>query len=376
MRTGTFTIDGLPVTDFEPLYPLFLAGARLIAGESALAVQLIQIALASTGAVLLFRLTRAQTGSPRAGVIAGLLFAAYPLLIRHAATMSDSSLTTVLLIGFAAASAAMTSVATAVLAGLWLGLSVLSRAMVLPLVPLVGAMLVLRGRVRDAVAVATVATLVMLPWWIRNYTVNGSWLPTRSGINLFIGNSPYTAALLPDYDLDLLEAPAYELASVARPDIVPGAADYIPRIDAYFTRASIEHMKASPFVTVAEKFRNAVYFLSPRLSPHYVSGPETRVRLDPPDKVFVEDPLVRPWSDVMSHTLAASFVMAAAAFGVYLRRRVLAQDAVLWAIVGVFVLVYAIYVPATRYRAPMEFVFLFYAAVALEYAIERRDAVR
>ena len=107
MRTGTFTIDGFPVTDFEPLYPLFLAGARLIAGESALAVQLIQIALASAGAVLLFRLTRAHTGSPRAGVIAGLLFAAYPLLIRHAATMSDSSLTTVLLIGFAAASAAI-----------------------------------------------------------------------------------------------------------------------------------------------------------------------------------------------------------------------------------------------------------------------------
>ena len=78
---------------------------------------------------------------------------------------------------------------------------------------------------------------------------------------------------------------------------------------------------------------------------------------------------------MFSHTLAASFVMAAAAFGVYLRRRVLAQDAVLWAIVGVFVLVYAIYVPATRYRAPMEFVFLFYAGVALEYAMKRPDAV-
>ncbi len=375
MRTGTFTIDGLPVTDFEPLYPLFLAGARLIAGESALVVQLIQIALASAGAVLLFRLTRAQAGSPRAGVIAGLLFAAYPLLIRHAATMSDSSLTTVLLIGFASASVAMTTAATAVLAGLWLGLSVLSRAMVLPLVPIVGAILVWRGRVRDAVAVTTVATLVILPWWIRNHTVNGSWWPTRSGINLFIGNSPYTAALLPDYDLDLLEAPAYALASAARPDIVPGTADYIPRIDRYFTRASIEYMKASPFATVAQKFRNALYFLSPRLTPRYVSGAETRVRLEPPDKVFVEDPLVRPRSEVFSHTLAASFVMAAAAIGVYLRRRVLAQDAVLWAIAGVFVLVYAIYVPATRYRAPMEFVFLFYAGVALEHATRKRDAV-
>ena len=70
VRTGTFTIDGLPVTDFEPLYPLFLAGARLIARDSVLAVQLLQIAVASLGAVLLYRLVLGQTGSARAGVFA------------------------------------------------------------------------------------------------------------------------------------------------------------------------------------------------------------------------------------------------------------------------------------------------------------------
>ena len=93
VRTGTFTIDGLPVTDFEPLYPLFLAGARLIARDSVLAVQLMQIAVASLGAVLLYRLVLGRTGSARAGVFGGLLFAGYPLLVRHAATVGDSSLT-------------------------------------------------------------------------------------------------------------------------------------------------------------------------------------------------------------------------------------------------------------------------------------------
>jgi hypothetical protein len=365
VRTGTFTIDGLPVTDFEPLYPLFLAGARLVARDSVLAVQLMQIAVASLGAVLLYRLVLGRTGSPRAAVIAGLLFAGYPLLVRHAATVGDSSLTTVLLVGFAGAATSIAGAASAAIAGVWLGLSVLSRAMVLPLVALVAAVLVWRGQARDAVVVAGVALLLVLPWWIRNQRANGSWWPTRSGINLFIGNSPFTAALVPDYDLDLLEPVAYELAATARPDIVPGSADYIPRIDAYLTSAAIERMKASPVRTITEKLANAGYFLSPRLVPLYVSGPETRVTLGPSDTVVVEAPVTRPRIEVISHTLAASFVLLAALAGVYARRHLLSQDAVLWAIAGVFVVVYAVYVPATRYRAPMEFVFFFYAAVAL-----------
>jgi hypothetical protein len=375
LQTGTFTIDGLPITDFEPLYPAFLAAARLVAGGSVLAVQLVQIGVASFGALMLYRLTLVLTKSPRTAGMAALLFAGYPLLVRHAATPSDSFLTTVLLIGFATAFTAMSSPAMAVAAGLWLGLSVLSRAMVLPLIVLCAAVLLGRGRAREAAIVAVVATAVVLPWWIRNHSVNGSWWPTRSGINLFIGNSPYSGALLPNYDLDLLEQPAYSLAAAERPDITPGSADYIPQIDAYLTGASVAHMKAAPVATVAQKLKNAAYFLSPRLSPLYVSGPETRVRLEPPDKVTVEGHLVRPRIEIVSHTLAASFVMIAAALGVYVRRRALAQDAVLWAILSVFVLVYALYFPATRYRAPVEFVFFFYAAVACAHAARRHDGI-
>jgi hypothetical protein len=295
-------------------------------------------------------------------VFAGLLFAGYPLLVRHAATIGDSSLTTVLLVGFAGAAVSIAGVASAAIAGAWLGLSVLSRAMVLPLIALVGAVLVRRGQARDAAVVASVAMLLVLPWWIRNHRANGSWWPTRSGINLFIGNSPYSAALLPEYDLDLLEPVAYELATTARPDIVPGSADYVPRVDAYLTSAAIE-------------LTNVGYFLSPRLIPLYVSGPETRVTLAPPDKVVVEAPVTRPRIEVISHTLAASFVMLAAVVGIYMRRHVLSRDFSLWAIACVFVVVYAVYVPATRYRAPIEFVFFFYAAVALARVPERRDGV-
>ena len=63
--------------------------------------------------------------------------------------------------------------------------------------------------------------------------------------------------------------------------------------------------------------------------------------------------------------LAASvLVLPTAALGIFMRRRLLKQDAILWAIAGTFIVVSAVYVPATRYVAPMLFVPLFYSGVA------------
>lgn len=65
------------------------------------------------------------------------------------------------------------------------------------------------------------------------------------------------------------------------------------------------------------------------------------------------------------------------AAGVYLRRRELGRDAILWAIFVTFAIVNAFYVPATRYTAPMQFVLIFYTAVALARARGgHRSAVR
>jgi uncharacterized membrane protein len=51
-----------------------------------------------------------------------------------------------------------------------------------------------------------------------------------------------------------------------------------------------------------------------------------------------------------------------------MRRRDWRRDAILWSNAAVLILVHVVYFPATRYRAPMEFVLLFYAAVALARA--------
>jgi hypothetical protein len=92
----------------------------------------------------------------------------------------------------------------------------------------------------------------------------------------------------------------------------------------------------SPWATLRQKIRNVANLLSPRIAPSEISSATTRVRIVGDTVAGVDDSVPRR----------------------------LHRDAVLWSIVVTFV-VNAIYVPATRYTAPMQFVFIFYSAVAL-----------
>jgi hypothetical protein len=335
-------------------------------------VQLAQVAVASLGPVLLFRLTLSLTGARLPAIIGALLLCVHPMLVRHASSATDSALTSVLVLAFAAASVNLSNHAAALKSGLWLGLAVLSRTTLMPLTFIVAVVQMLRGKVVEGAIVVVVAAGVLTPWMVRNYRVNGSWLPTRSGINLYIGNSPYTAALFPEHDLDLLEAPAYELALRARPDIAPGDPDYVVKIDAYLTRISVDRMLQSPLRTAKQKIENVAYFMSPYLIPHHVAAAQTRLHFESPATVSVENFVVRPWFQIVIYFVFTAFVMVAALIGVYLRRHAIGAEAMLWAVAVTVVCVHAVYFPASRYRAPMSFVFLHYAGIALAAAMSWR----
>ena len=79
----------------------------------------------------------------------------------------------------------------------------------------------------------------------------------------------------------------------------------------------------------------------------------------------VEDSVSRPRSEIVAHAVTSTVLLVGCAAGVYVRRRELQRDAILWASFMTFVIVNAMYVPATRYTAPMQFVLIFYSAVAL-----------
>jgi hypothetical protein len=123
-------------------------------------------------------------------------------------------------------------------------------------------------------------------------------------------------------------------------------------------------------MTLRQKALNILYLFSPRLVPFYITGSDTRA-IDRSGHVIVENPRRRPFIEVVSYSAFYTPVLLAAFIGVYLRRCQLSRDAILWCIVANFTAIHAVYFPATRYRAPMEFVLLFYAAAALQHWLSK-----
>lgn len=365
VSTAVFGFDGVRTTAFEPVYPAVLVIGRLLFGDRTLLIQILLSCIAAFGAPLLYRLALQLTASRRVAIAAALIFALHPLLVRQASAATDLSLTTTLTVAFAAAFVATRDVRSAVVAGICLGLTVLTRSMVLPVVVLGGAILLVRGQWREMLAMAGVALACAAPMAARNYTLSGSPWPGRSGINLYIGNSPYTAALLPTYDLDLLEPEAYEQFVRARPDVHPDDPRFAAEFDVFLTAQAVTFMREHKSRTLRQKLLNVAYLFSPRITPFDVAGVNTRVRIEGDRVIAVEHSVARRTSEIAAHAVTALVLLVGCAAGVYLRRRELHRDAILWAIAATFVAVNALYVPATRYTAPMQFVLIFYSAVAL-----------
>ena len=365
LRDRVFGIDGVPSTAFEPLYPALLAVGRLLFGGRNTLIQMMQAGVNAVGALVVYHLALRLTSSRRTAIAAGLMFALHPLLIRQAAAATDLGLVSALVVAFAASFVLIRDVRGAMAAGAWLGLAVLTRSMTLPIVLMAGAILIARRQSREAGALAAATALIVAPMVIRNVTLSGSPWPARSGINMYIGNSPYTSALLPTYDLDLLEPVAHERFIGARPGMVSDDPRFSVEFDAFLTRQAIAFMAEDPWSTLRQKASNVAYLLSPRIAPYLVSGPATQVRVLGDRVVGVEAALPRRSVEIAAHALATIVLLVGAAAGVYLRRHaVLGRDAILWAIFVTFVIVNAAYVPATRYMAPAQFVLMFYAAVA------------
>lgn len=375
LDTGVLGFHGTPSTDFEPVYPLFIAAATLMFGDRHVLIQLLQTCVAAAGVAPLYYLTLRLTASRGAAAWAGVMYAAHPLLVRQASAASDLAITTTLLVAFALAFVRIRSARSAALAGLAIGVTVLTRSMVMPVVAFATLLLLMRDRRRHAAALALAAAVMIAPMVVRNYLASGSFSVTRSGVALYVGNAPHSAALLPTYDLDLLEPEAYELFVRARPDVAPDHPRFAAEFDAFLTRRAFAHMARSPWATLRQKMRNIGYLLSPWITPYEISGPDTRVRAQGDGVVRVEGALPRARLEIVAYAVATLVLLVGCAAGVYLRRRELKGDAILWSIFATFAIVNALYVPATRYTAPMHLLLMFYCAVAIARLCEgSRDA--
>jgi len=364
MRDGSLTIEGVKTAYYEPLYPWFLAFARLLMRDRMFLVQAFQAIVSGLGAVGLCLLAEALTGRRAVALLSGVLYAAYPLLVWHSVTPDESALSSILMIAVAYAVVRAHTVTRGCVAGLCLGLAILMRSTVLPLLLLAPAVLLIDGRRAAALACLLSAIAIVSPMAIRNYRLAGTPTYTRSGLNLFIGNSRYTEALLPTYTPDNLQEYALVLAEREDPEVPPGPSGEA-ETDRALTRLALKEMRDRPLQTLWLKTRYVAYFFWPRLVPTHVFVDGTRLEFSSTGDVRVLNSPPRPRLEAAAYTLSYCPVFIAAIAGVWRRRTEIRRDAILWLIMATFVIVHAVYFPSTRYTTPTAFVLLFYAAVGL-----------
>lgn len=181
---------------FPPLYPLLLAGWGALAGFSTPAVLVLGTLTDLAAACLLSRLG-ARLGNAAAGRRAAWLYLLWPSVLFSAPLAQKESLCVVLILLLATAwIAARPGWRGALALGVPAGLLALTQPGEAPLAALFGVVLVRRIGVRALIANglrgAAVATLLLLPWWIRNAIVFHAFVPltTASGPSLWIGNNP------------------------------------------------------------------------------------------------------------------------------------------------------------------------------------------
>ena len=188
-----------------PLYPMFLAtiGATGAQPDSApTRVKTAQAVLGAALVVLIGAITRRSAG-PAAGALAASIAAAYPPLVFYPAYVFSETLYSVIALSAALAlqiavdraDRARNSRAGAplsLLAGILVGLAVLTRPAMLLFLPLAVLWLIARRHHVLVVGVVAAAVAVVAPWTARNYRVHERFVLVASegGVTFWTGNHP------------------------------------------------------------------------------------------------------------------------------------------------------------------------------------------
>lgn len=259
-----------------PLYPLAIAGLKLLPGDTTGKVALLG-ALLGTASVLLSAHLARRTFGARAGWIAGAVAALWPHACVHDAAMQDTAMYSALMLGCIALALRLRDVAAArgapwlALAwGLLAALAVLTRVtLVLPVVALV-AWLALAVPRRRALAFLMALGLLagLAPWVARNARVVGApVLTTDAGRSLWLGNNPQTFSVYPRQSIDRSEERAWDALSPQQRDEVRSLAGDERAQDAWFRREAIAHVRAHPLAALSGFVRKAWAVVSPWMSP-------------------------------------------------------------------------------------------------------------
>lgn len=202
LETGVYGyMSTEPNAYVTPGYPLFLAAVFGLGGSEA-AVRVLQSALGAATLIPLALLAREVAGE-RCALLAALMLALHPSWLRAPAHLLTEVLFTFLFSLYlwvqwrALTGGRWERPWLPLLSGVLLGLAVLVRPVVLPLLPLAWLYLMVARRSlrpwRAALWAAAGLAAVMLPWWIRNAVTLGQLIltATQAGNPILGGMDPY-----------------------------------------------------------------------------------------------------------------------------------------------------------------------------------------
>ncbi len=203
---GYEAAEGVPNVFQQPAYPLVLAGGYFLAGPTPTGVAIANTAVSVLLILAAFHLGLSLWGRPRHGLAAALLAALHPYLAWHGTAIADTTFFTLCLTAWAAGCLSLAnrpSLGRAAWLGFWIGIGVLTRPSLIPLIPLGYLFLLLTwwnlGRwLRPTAVSLVVAIILVLPWCIRNYALTGEFplLGTHGPEAMFFANSDEALPLM------------------------------------------------------------------------------------------------------------------------------------------------------------------------------------
>lgn len=211
LETGVYgRVAGVPDSILPPLYSYILAGVYALFGRSYIAIGILHTLFDVLSILLLYDISRKLFPAPKhgdwIGALAGLFFALYPYLIFQNLTLIDTPLWILLLHLFVWLMILLRedrqftrrTLLIAISGGIVLGIATLARALLPPLAILVALWFLFRLNLKQTflrlLPVAIVSLLVLLPWMIRGYQIYGGFVAValNSGENVYQGNNPQT----------------------------------------------------------------------------------------------------------------------------------------------------------------------------------------
>ncbi|MCC6802214.1 MAG: glycosyltransferase family 39 protein, partial [Anaerolineae bacterium] len=376
-----------------PVYSYALAGVYGIFGRGYWQVGLFHTLLDALSILMLYVTGKRLLGE-WVGWLAGVFYAVYPYLVFQNLTLIDTPLFIAELHAFVLIVLLLRdrpqrdrrAWTLALLGGLVLGVTTLTRPILLPLAALVGVWFLVRRSLVDSILrllpVAVVSLLTLVPWIVRNQDVYGAFVPISitGGSNFSQGNNPDVIPYLrAGYDVQWT-GPEHQQEN-------PNT----PAADQERMQIALDWLRENPGIIpelVWVKFLTHWSIdIFPRLNPTADSAPpvnyqgaaeqQTDAAGDPTlGGLPPGDPVTLYNNDAFAparviHRLYFGALLLLALVGVALTVKQWRDVALLWFVQISMTITYVVFHPSTRYRVPSDPLLFLFSAVAVTVVFER-----